>query len=113
MFPRASSPRPYLPGGWTDESEQTLTKIITLAQSESRRIWGDLQEQAGFCELAPRQQAKAYAAAAGRAMPWSALLHQARTGEINAEAARRLFKSYAEMRELLARLSGAAYSPEG
>ncbi len=102
-----ASPGLYLPQGWVDESEQTLAKIIALAQAEARRIWGDLQDRTGFCELTPRQQAKAYAAAVGRDMPWAALLHQVRTGEISLEAARRLFKSDLEMRELLARLNGS------
>ena len=101
------SPRPAQPEGWDEESEQILEKITELAQAESRRVLGELQNNPGFSELTPRQQAKAYATAAGREMPWSALLHLARIGEINPDASRRLFKSDAEIRDLLARLDGS------
>jgi hypothetical protein len=40
-------------------------------------------------------------------MPWSALLHQARNGEVNLDAARRLFKGHAEAQDLLNSLSQA------
>ena len=101
------SPRPAFPEDWDEESEQILEKITELAQAESRRVLGELQNNPGFSELTPRQQAKAYATAAGREMPWSALLNLARIGEINPDASRRLFKSDAEIRDLLARLDGS------
>ena len=101
------SPRPALPEGWDDESEQILEKIAELAQAESRRIFGELQDRPGFTELTPRQQAKAYAAAAGSEMPWSALLHQSRNGAINLDVVRKLFKSDAEIRDLFERLGGS------
>ena len=100
------SPRPALPEGWDEESELNLGKITALARAECQRILGELQNRPGFSELTPRQQAKTYAAAAGSDMPWSAILHLARKGEINADAARGLFKSDAETRDLLTRLSG-------
>jgi len=101
------SPRSTLPDGWDEESEQILEKITELAQAESRRVLGELQERPGFSELTSRQRAKAYATAAGSEMPWSALLHLARRGEIHSDAAKRLFKSDAEIRDLLARLDGS------
>ncbi len=100
------SSRPALPEGWDEESERNLGKITALARAECQRILGELHNRPGFSELTPRQQAKAFADAAGRDLPWSAILHLARKGEINADAARGLFKSDAETRDLLARLSG-------
>ena len=99
-------PRQILPDGWGEASEQILERITALAHAESRRILGALKDAPGFSESTPRQQAKAYAAAVGREMPWSALLHQARNGEIHLDIARRLFKSHAEARDLLSRLIG-------
>ena len=103
---QATSPRLILPEGWDQTSEQILDKLSALAQVESRRILAELEETLGFSESTPRQQAKAYAAAVGSEMPWSALLHQVRNGEIHLDIARRLFKSHAEARDLLSRLIG-------
>ena len=105
---QVSPPRQILPDGWEETSEQILERIAALAQAESCRILAELEEVPGFFESTPRQQAKAYAAAVGSEMPWSALLHQARNGEIHhLDTARRLFKSHAEARYLLSRLNGA------
>lgn len=99
-------PRQTLPDGWDQASEQILEKIVAFAQAESCRILANLEQSPGFSESTPRQQAKAYAAAVGNEMPWSALLHQARNGEIRLDTARRLFKSLAEARDILSRLNG-------
>lgn len=98
---QAVSPKRSLPDRWDDASEQILERIAALAQGESQRILAELQDVSGFSESTPRQQAKAYAAAVGSEMPWAALLHQARNGGIRLDAARRLFKSQAEARDLL------------
>ena len=99
-------PRQILPDRWNETSERILEKIAALAQAESRRVLAELQGVPGFSESTSRQQAKAYAAAIGSEMPWAALLHQARNGEIHLDRARRLFKSHAEARDLLSRLNG-------
>jgi len=104
---QAASPRLSQPESWDRTSEQILDKLSALAQVESRRILAELEKAPGFSESTPRQQAKAYAAVVGSEMPWSALLHQARNGEIHLDIARRLFKSHAEARDLLSRLNGA------
>jgi serine/threonine protein phosphatase 1 len=103
---QVTPPKRTLPGGWDDASEQILERIAGLAQAESRRILTELQDVPGFSELTSRQQAKVYAATVGSEMPWAALLHQARNGEIRLDTARRLFKSQAEVRDLLSRLNG-------
>ena len=103
---QVAPPRQILPDGWVDASEHILEKIAALAQAESRRVLAELQGVPGFSESTSRQQAKAYAAAVGSEMPWSALLHQARNGEIHLDTFRRLFKSHAEARDLLIRLNG-------
>jgi hypothetical protein len=95
-----------LPKDWSDESEQILQKILAFATVESERVVNELQDQPGYCDLTPRQQAKAYAAAVGSEMPWSALLHAARKGKIDSDAARRLFKNAAEVQWLWANLTG-------
>ena len=100
-------PRKTMPDGWDQASELILKSIIMLAQAESRRILAELKDVPGFSKSTPRQQAKAYAAAAGCEMPWSALVHQVRNGEIHLDIARRLFKSHAEAENLLSRLNGA------
>ena len=100
-------PRQTMPDGWDQASELILKSIIALAQAESSRMLAELIDATGFSELTPRQQAKAYAAAVGSEMPWSALLHQARNGEIRLDITRRLFKSHAEAQNLLSRLNGA------
>lgn len=99
-------PKRALPDGWDDASEQILERIAVLAQVESNRILAELHNDPGFSELTSRQQAKAYAAAVGSEMPWASLLHQARNGEIRLDTARRLFKSQAEVRDLLSKLDG-------
>jgi hypothetical protein len=109
---QAKSPRQFIPprqtmsDGWDQASELILKSIIVLAQTASRRILAELKESPGFSELSPRQQAKAYAAAAGSEMPWSALLNMARNKEVHLDIARRLFKSHAEARDLLSWLNG-------
>lgn len=82
-FTQAASPRLSRPKGWDQTSEQILHKLSALAQVESCRILAELEKAPGFSESAPRQQAKAYAVVAGSEIPWSALLHQARNGEIH------------------------------
>lgn len=104
---RPTTPKQTLPVEWNETSDQILGKIITLAQAESSRILDTLHADPVFSESTPRQQAKAYAAAVGSKMPWAALLHQARNGEILLDTARRLFKSHADARELLSKLNGA------
>lgn len=104
---RPAAPKQTLPVEWNETSEEILGKIVALAQTESRRILDALQADPGFSESTPRQQAKAYAAAVGGKMPWAALLHQARTGDINLDTARRLFKGHDEAEGLLNRLSQA------
>ncbi len=99
-------PKRTLPDGWDDASEQILSGIAALAQDECIRILAELRDGPGFSESTSRQQAKAYAAAVGSEMPWATLLHQARNGEIRLDTARRLFKSQAEMRDLLSKLNG-------
>jgi hypothetical protein len=101
---QVAMPKRTLPDGWVNASEQILERIAALAQAESRRILAELQDIPGFSETTPRQQAKAYAAAVGNEMPWSALLHQARNGEIHLDTARRLFKSHIEAQDLLNKL---------
>jgi hypothetical protein len=103
---QAVPPKRTLPDGWDDASEQILEKIAVLAQAESQRILAELQNDPGFSKSTPREQAKAYAAAVGSEMPWAALLHQARNGEIRLDTARRLFKSQVEVRDLLSKLNG-------
>lgn len=103
---QVAPPRRILPDGWDQASEKILERLTALAQVESKRILAKLEETPGFSEWTPRQQAKAYAAAVGSEMPWSALLHQARNGENHLDIARRLFKSHAEARDLLSRLNG-------
>ena len=98
-------PKQALPDGWHETSEQILEKIVAYAQAESCRILSELEKAPGFSGSTPRQQAKAYAAAAGSEMPWSALLHQARNGKIHPDTARRLFKSHTEVQDLLNRLN--------
>ena len=104
---QVSPPKRILPDGWVDASEQILESIAALALAESRQILAELQDIPGFSESTPRQQAKTYAAAVGNEMPWSALLHQARNGEIHPDTARRLFKSHTEAQYLLNRMNGA------
>jgi serine/threonine protein phosphatase 1 len=103
---QVAPPRQILPDRWNETSERILEKIAALAQAESRRVLAELQGVPGFSESTSRQQAKAYAAAIGSEMPWSALLHQTRNGEIHLDTVRRLFKSHAEARDLLSRLNG-------
>ena len=103
---QVAPPRQILPDRWNETSERILEKIAALAQAESRRVLAELQGVPGFSESTSRQQAKAYAAAIGSEMPWAALLHQARNGEIQLDTARQLFKSHAEARDLLSRLNG-------
>lgn len=103
---QVAPPKRTLPDGWDDASEQILTRIAALAQAESIRILAELRDGTGFSESTSRQQAKAYAAAVGSEMPWAALLHQARNGEIQLDTARRLFKSQAEVHDLLSKLDG-------
>jgi len=103
---QVAPPRKIFSDGWNQASEQILERIAAIAQVESRRILAELEEAPGFSESTPRQKAKAYAAAVGSEMPWAALLHQARNGEIHLDTARRLFKSHAEGRDLLSRLNG-------
>ena len=98
--------RTLLPKDWSDESEQILQKILAFAKAESERVLNELQDQSGYCDLTLREQAKAYAAVVGHSMPWSALLHQARNGEIHLDIARRLFKNADEVQWLLANLTG-------
>jgi hypothetical protein len=100
-------PRQTLPAGWEETSEQILERLAAMAQAQSCRILADLEKAPGFSESTPRQQAKAYAAAVGTEMPWSALLHHARNGEIHLDTARRLFKSHTEAQDLLNRMNGA------
>jgi hypothetical protein len=76
------------------------------ALAKSQQILAELKDVPGFSDLTPRQQAKAYAATVGSEVPWSILLHQARTGDIKLDVARQLFTSHAEARDLLSRLSG-------
>ncbi len=102
---RAAPPKKTTPDEWNEGSEEILKKIAALAQAESRRILAELQNVPGFSESTPRLQAKAYAAAVGSQMPWSALLHQARIGEIDPDIARKLFKGNAEAQDLLDNLS--------
>ena len=102
---RAAPPKKIVPDEWNEGSEKILKKIAVLAQAESRRILAELQNTPGFIQSTPRQQAKAYAAAVGSQMPWSALLHQARIGEIDLDVARKLFKGNAEAQDLLNNLS--------
>ncbi len=104
---QVAPPRQTLPAGWEETSEQILERLAAMAQAQSCRILAYLEKAPGFSESTPRQQAKAYAAAVGTEMPWSALLHQARNGEIHLDTVRRLFKSHAEARDLLSRLNGA------
>jgi len=96
-----------MPDEWNEATVQILEKIAALAQAESQHILVELQDTPGFSESTPRQQAKAYAAAVGSKLPWSALLHQARNGDIDLNAARRLFKGHAEAQDLLNSLSQA------
>ena len=103
---QVAPPKRTLPDGWDDASEQILERIAVLAQAESLRVLAQLKDVPGFSESTPRQQAKAYAAAVGSEMPWVALLHQARNGEIRLDTARRLFKSQAELRDLCSWLNG-------
>jgi hypothetical protein len=103
---QVAPPRQILPDRWNETSERILEKIAALAQAESRRVLAELQGVPGFSESTSRQQAKAYATAVGSEMPWSALLHQTRNGEIHLDTVRRLFKSHAEARDLLSRLNG-------
>jgi hypothetical protein len=103
---QVASPKRTLPDGWDEASEQILERIAALAQAESLRILAELQNDPGFSDSTPRQQAKAYAAAVGSVMPWAALLHQARNGEIRLDTARWLFKSQAEVQNLLSKLNG-------
>jgi len=105
LYKQVAPPRQTLPDGWEEASEQILERIAALAQAESCRILAELEEVPGFSESTPRQKAKAYAAAVGSEMPWSALLHHSRNGEIHLDTARRLFKSHAEARDLLSRLN--------
>ena len=103
---QVAPPRQILPDRWNETSERILEKIAALAQAESRKVLAELQGVPGFSESTSRQQAKAYATAVGSEMPWSALLHQTRNGEIHLDTVRRLFKSHAEARDLLSRLNG-------
>jgi serine/threonine protein phosphatase 1 len=103
---QVAPPKRTLPDGWDDASDQILERIAALALAESIRILAELRDGPGFSESTSRQQAKAYAAAVGSEMPWAALLHQARNGEIRLDTARRLFKSREEARDLLIKLNG-------
>lgn len=100
-------PRQIFPDGWNQASEQILERIAAIAQVESRRILAELEEAPGFSVSTPRQKAKAYAAAVGSEMPWAALLHLARNGEIDLDIARRLFKDHMEAQDLLSMLNRA------
>ena len=103
---QVAPPKRTVPVGWDGDSEKILERIAALAQAESRRILAKLQDVPGFSESTPREQTKAYAAVVGSEMPWAALLHQARSGEIHLDTARRSFKSHEEARDLLSRLNG-------
>jgi serine/threonine protein phosphatase 1 len=76
---------------WSDESEKALQKIVDFAIRENARVLAYLRERPGFAELTSRQQAKTYAAEIGNT-PIAPLLHLARKGELNINAARRILK---------------------
>ena len=65
------------PKDGTRQASKFWKSSLLWPRLESRRILAELEEAPGFSESTPRQQAKAYAAAVGSEMPWSALLHQA------------------------------------
>ncbi len=109
----AAPPRRFTAGGWDGNSDHILEQIAVFARAESQRILAKLKNTSGYFEWTSRQQAKAYAAAAGRKMPWSALLNLARVGELEHDAVRRMFPSQAEAQDLLNRLSSENNGDQG
>ncbi len=77
---------------WNAEDESALRSILDFVAAENKRILLQLQEQPGFNELTPRQQAKAYAGVIGD-RPLAALFHLARKGELDFASARRIIRN--------------------
>lgn len=104
MYPKPEKvfqPRPVL-SVWNAEEELLLAQLIAKITHRSQTILNELQSEAGFTELTPRQQTRRFGERAGQGI-LGTLLQLARLAKLNRELAHRLIKNP----ELLKTLSQA------
>jgi len=97
--PRAVRARPEVT--WSEQDELALARLIEKVRQAHRVLLDRVRFLPGYVDLSPREQAKRYAAGAGRG-PWAVLLQLARLGALNVDAARRVLKTPEALHRTLA-----------
>lgn len=96
--PRANSQRPVF--SWSEQDDQALLQLIEWIHHDTVDLLARLQSIPGFSELAPRAQAKLYAAETGKGKRAN-LLQLARLGKLDLELGRKILKDPKELQKLL------------
>jgi serine/threonine protein phosphatase 1 len=101
--PRASSQRGVY--SWSKQDDQALLHLIEKVMQDSVDLLARLRSIPGFSELAPRAQAKLYAAETGKGKR-ADLLQLARLNKLDLETGRKILKDPQEVQKLLPTKSG-------
>jgi serine/threonine protein phosphatase 1 len=98
--PRAVSQKPVF--SWSSQDDLTLMQLIEKVRHANESLLARLQSTPGFSELAPRPQAKMYAARAEAGKGKLANLMQlARLNKLDLETGRKILKDPGEVQKLL------------
>ena len=100
--PAKSKPPPI---SWDEEGAQALVWLVAWAQSAHENLFHELHAQDDFNALTARQQAKAYAEAAGSG-PQAVLLQLARLGRLDVQSAQRVLREPGRAHALITKLQG-------
>ena len=96
--PRAVSQKPVF--SWSAQDDLALMQLIEKVRQANEALLARLQSTPGFSELAPRPQAKLYAAEAGKGK-FANLMQLARLNKLDLETGRKILKDPGEVQELL------------
>jgi hypothetical protein len=96
-----SAELPRITVSWSDQNNLALAQLIENARQANENLLDKIRSTPDFSELSSRQQAKLYAAEAGKG-PFAILMHLARLGKLDMESARRLLKNPDVVYEILA-----------
>src|SRR3990172_170645 len=95
-----SAELPKIAVSWSDQDDLAPAQLMEKARQANENLLDKIRSTPGFSELSPRQQAKLYAAEAGKG-PFATLLQLARLGKLDIETARRLLKDPETVHEML------------
>lgn len=93
--------RPQITVSWSDQDDLALAQLIEKARQANENLLDRMRSIPEYLELSPRQQAKRYAAEAGKD-PFATLMQLARLEKLNIESGRRLLKYPAIVYQMLA-----------